>query len=143
MATVFNKKKGCAESVNVLLERLNNYRGNEFWGDVIEDYDWSIDGTELMTPAGENMKIAFASGVRVTIDKKSGKWVKADVIDMDQFNVTIDGRSYGYVDVFRRMDRDTRVQVLKEVVPCSNQEVVDAYCKRHKEVFGQDFNPGE
>lgn len=37
------------------------------------------------------------------------------------------------------MDDDIREDLHQEMAPCSEQEFFDAYCKRHKEVFGEDF----
>ena len=37
------------------------------------------------------------------------------------------------------MDDDIREELHQELAPCSEQEFFDAYCERHREVFGEDF----
>jgi len=37
------------------------------------------------------------------------------------------------------MDDDLREEIHRELAPCTEQEFLDEYVKRHKEKFGEEF----
>lgn len=41
------------------------------------------------------------------------------------------------------MDDEIREDLAAEMAPCEDQEFFDAYCKRHAEKFGDEFEPNK
>lgn len=53
--------------------------------------------------------------------------------------VLLNGKECDYDACVNMMDDDLREKLHMELAPCSEQEFLDAYCKRHKEKFGAEF----
>lgn len=39
------------------------------------------------------------------------------------------------------MDDELREEIHAELAPCTNQEFIEEYARRHKEKYGEDFAP--
>lgn len=53
--------------------------------------------------------------------------------------VILNGSEVHYNACVALMDDEIRERLHFEMVPCSAQEFLDAYCKEHEEKFGEDF----
>ncbi|RMH38516.1 MAG: hypothetical protein D6694_12285 [Gammaproteobacteria bacterium] len=53
------------------------------------------------------------------------------------------GKEIDYEAAVNLMDDDIREQLHAELAPCSEQEFFDAYCKAHREKYGEDFEPAK
>lgn len=53
--------------------------------------------------------------------------------------VMLNGREVYFEDCANFMDDEIREDLHLELSPCTEQEFLDAYCKRHEEKFSQEF----
>lgn len=53
--------------------------------------------------------------------------------------VTLNGRTVDYAAAVNLMDDDIREAVHADLAPCSDQEFLDEYCKRHYEKYHEEF----
>ena len=53
--------------------------------------------------------------------------------------VNINGQEISYVAAEALMDDDIREELHRELAPCSEEEFLEAYCKAHKEKYGEEF----
>lgn len=51
------------------------------------------------------------------------------------------GKTIDFEAAVNIMDDELRESVHFELAPCADQEFFDAYCKRHFEKFGEEFEP--
>lgn len=54
-------------------------------------------------------------------------------------DITFNGMTMEFDVVASMMNTDIKVQVLETLGDCSEQEILDAYMKLHKERFGSEF----
>lgn len=57
----------------------------------------------------------------------------------EEGTVLVNKELFDYDAVVNLMDDDLREELHLELAPCTNQEFVDAYVKRHAEKFGEEF----
>lgn len=55
----------------------------------------------------------------------------------------IHGAEFDLDDIAIQMDADLRESVHVDLAPCSPQEFVDEYLRRHLYVYGEEFDPRE
>lgn len=53
--------------------------------------------------------------------------------------VILNGHECDYDACVNMMDDEIREDLHAEMAPCEDQEFLDAYCKRHFDKFGTDF----
>jgi hypothetical protein len=54
-------------------------------------------------------------------------------------NMSTDVRVRYFEAAVNLMDDDLREEIHRELAPCTEQEFLDEYVKRHKEKFGEEF----
>lgn len=53
--------------------------------------------------------------------------------------VNLNGQEISYAAAEALMDDDIREELHRELAPCSEEEFLEAYCKAHKEKYGEEF----
>lgn len=53
--------------------------------------------------------------------------------------VEVNGNIVDFDAAVNLMDDDIREELHQELAPCTNQEFIDEYIKRHREKFGEEF----
>ena len=53
--------------------------------------------------------------------------------------VTLNNRTIDFTAAVNLMDDEIREAVHADLAPCSDQEFLDEYCKRHQEKYGEQF----
>lgn len=61
--------------------------------------------------------------------------------EMEEKVLDVNGREIYYLPAVMLMDDELREMLHDELSPCSNQEFIEEYARRHKEKFGEDFAP--
>ena len=51
------------------------------------------------------------------------------------------GNIQDYDAAVNLMDDELREEIHAELAPCTNQEFIEEYARRHKEKYGEDFAP--
>lgn len=51
----------------------------------------------------------------------------------------LNGQEISYAAAEALMDDDIREELHRELAPCSEEEFLEAYCKAHKEKYGEEF----
>lgn len=59
---------------------------------------------------------------------------------METFKDT-NGNIQDYAAAVALMDDELREEINAELAPCTNQEFIEEYARRHKEKYGEDFAP--
>ena len=54
--------------------------------------------------------------------------------------VNVNGTEVSMDAAVMLMDDEIREAIHSDIAPCTEQEFVDEYCKRHFEKYGEDFN---
>ena len=54
-------------------------------------------------------------------------------------DITFNGMTMDFSVVENMMDAETKAAILSKTPNCSEQELLDAYLREHKEKFGKDF----
>ena len=54
--------------------------------------------------------------------------------------VNVNGNEVSMDAAVMLMDDEIREAIPFDIAPCTEQEFVDEYCKRHFEKYGEDFN---
>ena len=53
--------------------------------------------------------------------------------------VNLNGQEISYAAAEALMDDDIREELHRALAPCSEEEFLEAYCKAHKEKYGEEF----
>ena len=53
--------------------------------------------------------------------------------------VNLNGQEISYAAAEALMDDDIREELHRELAPCGEEEFLEAYCKAHKEKYGEEF----
>lgn len=54
-----------------------------------------------------------------------------------------EGNAIDFEAAVNIMDDEIREELATDISPCSDQKFFDAYCKRHAEKFGEEFEPNK
>lgn len=62
-----------------------------------------------------------------------------DLDDNDKILYSIGSGHYLWIEIALCMDEDIREDIHGELAPCTNEEFLTEYCKRHAKKYGEEF----
>lgn len=57
----------------------------------------------------------------------------------DKILYSIGSGHYLWIEIASFMDEDIRDELHNELAPCTNEEFLSAYCKKHADKYGEEF----